>query len=117
MDNFGSTFLKDSFGSTFPKGGKGGKGGKFEPFLQEGTHNDSLELAELRNDKLLQFYFKEFLYYQAGITSVFWCCPFGKQILETMEMRDPDKDFKFDSYFDFYFNYNYDFHFDEIIVT
>jgi hypothetical protein len=111
-DCFGSTFPNDCFGSTFPKGGKGG----FEPFLQEGTDDDSPELIELRSDKLLQFYFKEYLYYKAGITGDYWGCPFGKQILKTMETRDPNTDFIFDIYYDFYFNHNYDFQFDEIIV-
>jgi hypothetical protein len=61
---------------------------KFKAFLYENTLNDTCSLKTERSNKIAQFYFKEFLQYEAGITSQFWCCPFGKQILKQIENRD-----------------------------
>lgn len=60
----------------------------FKAFLFENRIDDTPLYVIERNDKLKQFYFKEFLYYKAEITSEFWGCQFGKNLLRQIENED-----------------------------
>ena len=62
----------------------------FNPFLCEGTMKDNPLFVLERNNPVNQFYFREFLLYQAGLTSDFWCSRFGKKLLKQLEYEEQE---------------------------
>lgn len=69
----------------------------FKEFLYENTSDDTELLAKMRDNKVKRFYFIEFLEYEAGIVSEFWCCYYGKYILKKLE-NDENYDILLDDY-------------------